>query len=95
MLSPNVANAALAWKRLLVLNLGRLVVHIHPHEGYFDAAVVDNTAEAPSALANGQGLAARLQTRLLRVAPKFPFRWAAKWRATADEGGHYLFAVAL
>jgi hypothetical protein len=58
-----------------VLNLGRLVVHMHWHEGYFDANVVDDTAEARSALVNGnQGLAAKLQTRLLKVIPKFPFQ---------------------
>jgi hypothetical protein len=58
-----------------VLNLGRLVVHMHWHEGYFAATVVDNTTAAQTALANGnQGLATRLQTRLLRVVPKFPFR---------------------
>jgi hypothetical protein len=58
-----------------VLNLGRLVVHMHWHEGYFDAAVEDNTAEARRALAGGnQGSAAKLQTRLLKVVPKFPFQ---------------------
>jgi len=58
-----------------VLNLGRLVVHMHWHEGYFNAAVEDNTAEAQRALVDGnQGSAAKLQTRLLKVAPKFPFQ---------------------
>lgn len=58
-----------------VLNLGRLVVHMHWHEGYFDAAIEDNTAEARRALVGGnQGSAAKLQTRLLRVVPKFPFQ---------------------
>ncbi len=58
-----------------VLNLGRLVVHMHWHEGYFDAKVEDNTDEARNALADGnQGLGARLQTRLLRVIPRFPFQ---------------------
>jgi hypothetical protein len=60
-----------------VLNLGRLVVHMHwhGHEGYFDAKVEDNTAEARNAVANGnRGIAARLQTRLLKVTPKFPFQ---------------------
>jgi hypothetical protein len=58
-----------------VLNLGRLVVHMHWHEGYFYAKVEDDTAEARIALANGnQGLAPRLQTRLLKVVPKFPFQ---------------------
>jgi hypothetical protein len=58
-----------------VLNLGRLVVHMHWHEGYFDAAVEDNTAEARRALVGGnQGSAAKLQTRLLKVASKFSFQ---------------------
>jgi hypothetical protein len=58
-----------------VLNLGRLVVHMHWHEGYFYAKVEDDTAEARIALANGnQSLAPRLQTRLLKVVPKFPFQ---------------------
>jgi hypothetical protein len=58
-----------------VLNLGRLVVHMHWHEGYFDATIEDNTAEARRALVDGnRGSAAKLQTRLLRVAPKFPFQ---------------------
>lgn len=58
-----------------VLNLGRLVVHMHWHEGYFHAAVQDNTAEARTALAGSrQDLAGRLQTRLLKVVPKFAFQ---------------------
>jgi hypothetical protein len=58
-----------------VINLGRLVVHMHWHEGYFDAKVEDNTAEVRNALVDGnQGLAARLQTRLLKVVPKFAFQ---------------------
>ena len=58
-----------------VLNLGRLVVHMHWYEGYFYAKVVDNTAEARKALADrNQRLVARLQTRLLKVVPKFPFQ---------------------
>lgn len=58
-----------------ILNLGRLVVHMHWHEGYFDAVVEDNTAEARKALVNGnQGSAAKLQTRLLKVVPKFSFQ---------------------
>jgi hypothetical protein len=57
------------------LNLGRLVVHMHWHEGYFAATVEDDTVEARSALVGGnEGLAAKLQTRLLRVVPKFPFQ---------------------
>jgi hypothetical protein len=61
-----------------VLNLGRLVVHMHWHEGYFDASVEDNTDEARSVLTDSkQGLGARLQTRLLRVVPKFPFQMGA------------------
>lgn len=58
-----------------VLNLGRLVVHMHWHEGYFSAKVEDNAAEARNALAAGhQGQAARLQMRLLTVVPKFAFQ---------------------
>jgi hypothetical protein len=58
-----------------VLNLGRLVVHMHFHEGYFDAKVEDNTDEAGTALAGrNQGLRVRLQTRLMTVIPKFPFQ---------------------
>ena len=59
-----------------VLNLGRLVVHMHWHEGYFDAKVEDNTAEARRAVAesNQAALASRLQTRLLSVVSKFPFQ---------------------
>jgi hypothetical protein len=58
-----------------VLNLGRLVVHMHWHEGYFDAKVEDNTADARHGLAESSPqLAARLQTRLITVVPKLPFR---------------------
>jgi hypothetical protein len=58
-----------------VLNLGRLVVHMHWYEGYLDAKVEDNAAEARKVLVDSnQALAARLQTRLLGVVPKFPFR---------------------
>jgi hypothetical protein len=58
-----------------VINLGRLVVHMHWDEGYFYAKVEDNAAEARAALAAGhQALAARLQTRLLTVVPKFAFQ---------------------
>jgi hypothetical protein len=58
-----------------VINLGRLVVHMHWHEGYFDAKVEDNTAEARSALADSnRDFAARMQTRLLKVTPKFAFQ---------------------
>lgn len=58
-----------------VLNLGRLVVHMHWYEGYFYAKVEDNTAEARKALAGrNQRLVAGLQTQLLKVVPKFPFQ---------------------
>jgi hypothetical protein len=58
-----------------VLNLGRLVVRMHWHEGYFDATVEDGTAEARSVLVGGyQGLATKLLTRLLKVTPRFPFQ---------------------
>jgi hypothetical protein len=58
-----------------VVNLGRLVVHMHWHEGYFAAKVEDNTAEARTALATGHpGLAARLQTRLIKIVPRFPYQ---------------------
>jgi hypothetical protein len=58
-----------------VLNLGRLVVHMHWHEGYFEAKVENNADEARSALtARDRGLPARLQTRLLTVVQKFPFQ---------------------
>jgi hypothetical protein len=58
-----------------VLNLGRLVVHMHWHEGYFDAKIEDNAADARRALEEGnQGLAAKLQTRLLSVVPTLPFQ---------------------
>jgi hypothetical protein len=61
-----------------VLNLGRLVVHMHWHEGYFDAKVEDDTDEARNAIVDGnEGLVARLQTRLLRVVPTFPFQLGA------------------
>lgn len=56
-----------------VLNLGRLVVHMHWHEGYFDANVQDNTDEARNVLADSKQGLARLQTRLLSVVPKLPF----------------------
>lgn len=57
-----------------VLNLGRLIVHMHWHEGYFSAKVEDNAAEAKKVLAESHpGLAARLQTRMLSVVPSFPF----------------------
>jgi hypothetical protein len=58
-----------------VLNLGRLVVHMHWQEGYFGAKVGDNTAEARKILVDSnQDLAARLQTRLLSVVPRFAFQ---------------------
>jgi hypothetical protein len=58
-----------------VLNLGRLVVHMHWDEGYFYAKVEDDSADAQQALAaaNPQA-AAKLQTRLLTVAPRFAFQ---------------------
>jgi hypothetical protein len=57
-----------------VLNLGRLVVHMHWHEGYFDAKIEDNAADAQRALAVNQQLAPKLQTRLLTVVSRFPFQ---------------------
>jgi hypothetical protein len=57
-----------------VLNLGRLVVHMHWHEGYFHAKIEDNAADAQRALAANQALAPKLQTRLLAVVPSFPFQ---------------------
>jgi hypothetical protein len=58
-----------------ILNLGRLVVHMHWHEGYFDARVEDNSADAQQTVAEAnQQLAAKLQTRLLTVVPKLPFQ---------------------
>lgn len=58
-----------------VLNLGRLVVHMHWHDGYFSAKVEDNTADARKMLAaHNPALAARLQARLLAVVPKFVFQ---------------------
>jgi hypothetical protein len=56
-----------------VLNLGRLVVHMHWREGYFSAKVEDNSADVRKIFAGKPALAARLQTRLLDVAPRFPF----------------------
>lgn len=56
-----------------VLNLGRIVVHMHWHEGYFAANVEDNTDQARNVLADSKQGLARLQTRLLSVVPKFPF----------------------
>jgi hypothetical protein len=57
-----------------VLNLGRLVVHMHWHEGYFYAKIEDNAADAQRALAANQQLAPKLQTRLLTVVPRFLFQ---------------------
>jgi hypothetical protein len=58
-----------------VLNLGRLVVHMHWRDGYFSAKVEDNTADARKTLAaRDPALAARLQTRLLAVIPRFLFQ---------------------
>jgi hypothetical protein len=58
-----------------VLNLGRLVVHMHWHEGYFYANVEDAAADARRVLAgNNPQFVARLQTRLINVVSKFPFQ---------------------
>lgn len=58
-----------------VLNLGRLVVHMHWHDGYFSAKVEDNTAEVRKMLMQQDpALGARLKTRALTVVPKFPFQ---------------------
>jgi hypothetical protein len=58
-----------------VLNLGRLIVHMHWHEGYFYAKVEDNSADARHVLAESNPqLVARLQTRLISVVPKLPFQ---------------------
>ncbi|UFZ01711.1 hypothetical protein LQG66_20540 [Bradyrhizobium ontarionense] len=58
-----------------VVNLGRLIVHMHWHEGFFAAKVEDNSADARRALseANPQAVA-KLQTRLIGVVPQFPFQ---------------------
>jgi hypothetical protein len=57
-----------------VVNLGRLVVHMHWREGYFSATVEDNAADAQRVLATNRPLAAKLQTRLLTIVPRFPFQ---------------------
>nr|WP_157872513.1 hypothetical protein [Bradyrhizobium sp. ORS 278] len=58
-----------------VINLGRLVVHMHWEKGFFSAEVEDNSAEAMQAIgaANPQA-AARLRTRLMNVVPQFAFQ---------------------
>jgi hypothetical protein len=57
-----------------VVNLGRLTVHMHWHEGYFAAQVTDNTADVRQFLAQSHPkLVSRLQTRLMKMTPRFPF----------------------
>lgn len=57
-----------------VVNLGRLVVHMHWYRGVFTTAVEDNTGEVRQRLTEGPpSVAAALRTRLLEAAPQFPF----------------------
>ena len=57
-----------------VINLGRLVVHMHFKQRYFAARVEDNTDEARQVLATAYpDLAPRMTTRPLRVAERMPF----------------------
>ncbi|MGJ5208038.1 hypothetical protein [Bradyrhizobium sp. HKCCYLR20261] len=58
-----------------VINLGRLVVHMHWDKGFFSAKVEDNSADAVQALgASNPQAAARLRTRLMSVVPQFAFQ---------------------
>jgi hypothetical protein len=58
-----------------VVNLGRLVVHMHWHEGFFAAKVEDNSADVMQVLSQSNPqAAAKLRTRLMSVAPQFSFQ---------------------
>jgi hypothetical protein len=54
-----------------VVNLGRLVVHMYWHEGYFALDVADDSAEVRGLVS--AALEPKLQTRLLQVAPRTAF----------------------
>lgn len=57
-----------------VVNLGQLTVHMHWHEGFFAAQVTDNTADVRQFVAHSHPkLASRLQTKLMKVNPRFAF----------------------
>ncbi len=58
-----------------VVNLGRLVVHMHWDQGIFTAKVEDNSADAAQAVSQSNPqVAAKLRTRLISVVPQFPFQ---------------------
>jgi hypothetical protein len=58
-----------------IMNLGRLTVHMHWYEGYFDAQIKDNSDEVRSFLAESHSrFAPKVQTKLLTVIPRFAFR---------------------
>jgi hypothetical protein len=58
-----------------IVNLGRLTVHMHWHQGFFDAQIKDNSDEVRRFLAESHPkLASKVQAKLLTVIPKFPFQ---------------------
>ena len=56
-----------------VINLGRLVVHMHYHEGTFSQRVEDNSKEVLEYVADKYPGLKKPETRLLNVTPKFEF----------------------
>jgi hypothetical protein len=58
-----------------VVNLGELVIHLRWRSGVFTAETIDNSVAVRELLATRDpGLEAKLETKLLPIAPSMPFR---------------------